>query len=224
MLRRLARTQVEQPQTFPSQLAVVLFRSAPVGLGGDEAGNRYLKQGAPCDRCVTALWHEGALRTVGLRDQRQPLIVTETREVLVQSDAADALLDKVATHELALGRVMDADTGNTLSYRQLLPQVTLPQATPESTAMETDHLGPPCPVCRRDGRFGRRAKDRIYCYRASEAPAGEVFSTWEHFGNSRTHKNPIGNHAAPHVVAGPALLSWFRGAKVPHALVPIHFV
>lgn len=223
MLRRLGRRpKGDCLERVASDLAVVLFRAAPVGVGGDEAGNIYPVKGAPCTRCVTGVKHEGALRTLGLRDEHRALIVTESDDVLVHADAVDALLSRVSGDALELGRVIDAETGELLPYRRLSPMITLPQTAVGTTAIQTDPLGPPCNICRRDGHFGRRGGDRLYCFKAAEMPAGSLFTTWECFGNSRTHDQSAGNHAAPHIVMRKSLVSWLRDARVPHAVVPVY--
>jgi hypothetical protein len=83
--------------------------------------------------------------------------------------------------------VVASESGEPLPFEQLLPQKVLPPFSPRSSGFEREDQ---CRTCGRDGFFD--VPHVLLALRYDKLPEdffqSHVWSTWEHFGNSRLRK------------------------------------
>lgn len=106
--------------------------------------------------------------------------ITYKQQVIVSKDVFEKLS---LAGVKCLRALVDRKKREPIGFWSLEPEATLSRWPKDSSGFEFSKISPPCLQCQRDGYFDAPKKRLELVYDA--LPVGDVFATWEHFGNSR---------------------------------------
>ena len=205
--------------------------------GGPKYGTTYDLSEA-CARCGT-----GAIQTSPLQlplkgfPKSKPACSAAHLEILVAEPLRNALETADVTG-LELRQVQFYRNQEPLPWWQMISSYELPKMSPETKGIKTDEIDhvmddgmvikalPPCPVCRRDGRYNSDEPLQIVYARkdVDSESIPDVVHTWERFGVSVINeKEPhYSRFAPPILLIKPKVYEVFRSLKVKNAgVVPV---
>jgi hypothetical protein len=205
----------------------------PLDAGGPQYGTAYdLSKG--CPRCgCGAIQCSPLLLPMSGFPKKGLLCATVFHEILVAEPLNNALREaNVAGLELRQVRFYRND--EPLPWWQMMSAFEMPEMSSQSRGVVTDetdtvmedgkviHATPPCPKCRRDGRYHTNEEPCEIVYNRTEvdpATIPDVVHTWEAFGRSwidREHpeRSWYGEHR---ILMKPKVFDIFRSLKVKHA-------
>jgi hypothetical protein len=222
-------TDVELLQ-FP--LVCLSVNRKELDAGGAQHGTTYDLSNA-CPRCGTGAVQTSPLMLplTALRKTGQ-LCEADMGEVLCAKELTDALKRAEVTG-LELRQVCLHGNGEALPWWQMISHFDMPKMSAATRGIITSEVDdvtedgmviramPPCPECKRDGRFDTVKEPREIAYSRRTVDAEtlpDVVQTWERFGKSVIKEDSrFSRFAPPLLLVKPKVFDIFRHLKVKHA-------
>lgn len=224
-----------------SALLIIGVDQEPIQGGGPEDGTEFDLSKA-CPRCGT-----GAIQTsplmIGIPELPKKALACETvlGDILVAEPLAKSLREGEISG-LELRQAHFYRNNEPLPWWQMISHYCMPmmsQATRGIKLSLTDYVErpdfiipaqPPCPVCRRDGRFGNPEQPIQIAYSMQDVTPDEIpdaVHSWECFGQSVKDPPPGRDprYAQPFIMVKPKVFEIFCRLKVSYSsFTPVRFV
>ena len=203
---------------------------APKGFGGPWYGTQYDLSSA-CSLCGT-----GAVQISPLVLKRSEIQVPKSRRVvqtldweLLVSVEFGAAVRKSGVTGLELRSVIASTDKMPLPWLQLIAGYTMPPMAAATGGIVLSDKLPPCPVCRRDGRYHMGSEPEQLKYRSEDVDVEalpDAVTTWECFGRSGLREPFEKSHfATPLLLVKPRVFEIFREHKVREVqFLPVEIV